>query len=105
MKPNELSFGLNSKTIHSIHAVFKQHPEVQKAVLYGSRAKGNYKNGSDIDLTLIGTALNYRLLQQISLEQDDLCIPYHLDLSILAEITNPDLLDPIQRIGVTFYEK
>ena len=44
--------GLTDATVAQIHEVFARHPEVEKAVLYGSRAKGNFKPGSDVDLTL-----------------------------------------------------
>lgn len=47
-------FGLNQETISKIQSVFYQFPEIEEAILYGSRAKGNYKEGSDIDLTLKG---------------------------------------------------
>lgn len=45
-------FGLKEATIKKIWAVFSEYPLVAKVVIYGSRAKGNFKNGSDIDLTL-----------------------------------------------------
>ena len=51
-------FGLDTDTIRNIKDCFAKIPQIQKVLLYGSRAKGNYKNGSDIDLTLIGKNLN-----------------------------------------------
>ena len=53
-------FGLKSETIAEINQIFSTYSEISKVVLYGSRAKGNYKNGSDIDLTLISDRLNHR---------------------------------------------
>jgi predicted nucleotidyltransferase len=47
-------FGLTETTIQKINGIFTRYPQVEKTVLYGSRAKGNFKNGSDIDLTLFG---------------------------------------------------
>jgi len=79
---------------------------VQQAILYGSRAKGNYKEGSDIDLVLIGNEdLNDRLLARIDMEIDDLLLPYMVDLSILSHITDPDVIDHIRRVGVVFYSR
>jgi predicted nucleotidyltransferase len=99
-------FGLKEATIQKIGAVLAHYPQVEKAVLYGSRAKGNYKNGSDIDLTLCGGAdLTLRLLYRISEELDDLLLPYTIDLSIYTTIGDPDLIAHIQRVGLTFYEK
>jgi len=99
-------FGLKESTIERICAVFEKYPQVEKAVLYGSRAKGNYKNGSDIDLVLLGGAdLTLNVLYKIMDEIDDLLLPYTIDLSILNNISDADVIEHIQRVGVTFYEK
>lgn len=71
--------------------------------IYGSRAKGNYKNGSDIDLTLKGNHLNLSLLNQIANELDDLMLPYTFDLSIYSHISNEALIEHIDRVGKLFY--
>ena len=101
-----MKFGLKETTISKIHAVLDRHPQVEKAILYGSRAKGNFKNGSDIDLTLIGKQdLNLEILYRIMDEIDDLLLPYTLDISIFHQISDPDVIDHIHRVGVVFYEK
>ena len=75
-------------------------------LLYGSRAKGNYRNGSDIDLTLCGGAdLTQRVVYRIMDELDDLLLPYSIDLSRLNDITDADVVEHIERVGITFYEK
>lgn len=98
-------FGLSESTIEKICTVFAGYPQVEQAVLYGSRAKGNYKHGSDIDLTLRGRSLTWDILYKLLQEIDDLMLPYTFDLSIFAQISDPDLVDHIRRVGVTFYEK
>jgi predicted nucleotidyltransferase len=100
-----MNHGLPAATVAQIHEVFARYPEVEKAVLYGSRAKGNFKPGSDIDLVLDGGGLNERIRGRIGEELHDLPLPYEVDLSILSEITHADLLDHIRRVGVVFYEK
>ncbi len=101
-----LRFGLKEATIQAIGAVLARYPQVEKAVLYGSRAKGNYRNGSDIDLTLCGDAdLTLDVLYRISNDLDDLLLPYTIDLSIFRQIRDQDLIEHIQRVGMTFYEK
>jgi len=98
-------FGLKEQTIRQICGVFANYPHVEKAILYGSRAKGNYKNGSDIDLTLCGgTDLTLEILYKIMDELDDLLLPYTIDLSIFPQINDPDMIEHIRRVGVTFYE-
>lgn len=97
-------YGLLQEEIEQIKHVLGQYPEVKKAVLYGSRAKGNYHPGSDIDLTLFGQKLTTSKLLEIENELDDLLLPFKMDLSIYQHINNPDLLDHVQRVGQLFYE-
>ena len=98
-------YGLKETTVKQIQQVFAGYPDVQKAVLYGSRAVGNYKRGSDIDLTLEGEALTLKQLNAMGIELDDLLLPYEIDLSIYHQIDNPDLLEHIKRVGVVFYTR
>lgn len=98
-------FGLKDSHIHSIRSVFKKHNKIEKAVLYGSRAIGNYRNGSDIDLTLTGDDLDLTSLLKIENELDNLYLPHKIDLSIFQKIENPDLKEHINRVGVVFYKK
>ena len=77
-----MQYGLKKETVKKINAIFAGYEEVEEAVLYGSRAKGNHKPGSDIDLALKGKQLNLKLLNKISLDLDDLLLPYTFDLSI-----------------------
>ena len=101
-----MKFGLPDSTIRKIHAVLKDYQQVDQAVLYGSRAKGNYKIGSDIDLSLRGgEGLTLNVLYRILEDIDDLLLPYSIDLSIYQDIKDPDLIEHIQRVGISFYEK
>ena len=100
-----MKYGLPERTVAQICAVLALHPEVDRAVLYGSRAKGNYKPGSDIDLTLFGAALTPRLCATIAEALDDLLLPYSIDLSVFAALNHPDLQAHIQRVGVVFFER
>lgn len=100
-----MNHGLSPATVAKIHEVFSRHPEIEKAVLYGSHAKGNFKPGSDIDLTLIGEKLDSKILGQLDLELDDLLLPYEFDLSIFSKVTHQELIEHIQRMGVVFFEK
>lgn len=98
-------YGLKNQTIEKINQIFARYQEVEKVILYGSRAKGDHKKGSDIDLTLIGENLNLQLLNKISLDLDDLLLPYKMDLSIYDQINNSDLIDHISRVKKIFYKK
>ena len=100
-----MKYGLKDSTVEQIRSVLGHHPEVEEAILYGSRAKGNFKDGSDIDLTLRGVNLALRELNAIELELDDLLLPYEIDLSIYDQIENSELLDHIRRVGKVFYSR
>ncbi len=99
-----MKFGLEEADVIKIQSVFSLFPEVEKVILYGSRAKGNYRPSSDIDLSLIGDNLNFEIVSQIETKIDDLLLPYLFDISIFSQISNPDLVDHIKRIGVDFYK-
>ena len=99
-----MEFGLNQETIDKINSVFEKHPEIEKVIIYGSRAKGNYKSGSDIDFTLIGNDLN-DLVETLDSEIDDLNTPYLFDISIFGKLNSPTLKEHINRVGKVFYKK
>ena len=99
-----MEFGLNQETIDKINSVFEKHPEIEKVIIYGSRAKGNYKSGSDIDFTLIGNDLN-DLAGTLDSEIDDLNTPYLFDISIFGKLNSPSLKEHINRVGKVFYKK
>ena len=99
------SFGLNGNTIDKINGVFGRFPEVETVMLYGSRAKGTFKNGSDIDLAMTGKSLSQDLRSRIAQALDDLLLPYEIDLSIIADLHNDELAAHITRVGKIFYSK
>jgi predicted nucleotidyltransferase len=100
-----MKFGLKENIIEQINGIFAKYCQVEQVIIYGSRAKGNYKAGSDIDLSLKGENLNLSLVHKIELEIDDLLLPYTFDISIFKQISNPDLIEHINRVGLLFYKK
>lgn len=100
-----MNHGLSESTVERIRGVLAHFPEVEKAVLYGSRAKGTHRPGSDIDLALCGSSLGQTQLARIDDALDDLLLPYKIDLSVMASLTHPALLDHIRRVGMVLYEK
>jgi len=100
-----MTFGLKVDAIKKICNVFASFPEVKQAIIYGSRAKGNFKPASDIDLVLMGEELNTSIVNKISWELDDLLLPYTFDLSIYHKIQNNELLAHIERAGKIFFDK
>ena len=102
MPEPELKFGLDKKTIAKIQQVFEKYPQIEEVIIFGSRAKGNYKTGSDVDLALKGSALNLKIINRINNELDDLLLPYTFDLIDLSSISNTELLEHIKRVGKSF---
>ena len=101
-----MKFGLKDETIIQLQNIFSHCHTIEKVIIYGSRAKGSYKPGSDVDLTLVGNDLNlsnsvYPVMDAI----EELLLPYMFDISIYSAIDNPDLVDHIKRVGQLFYEK
>jgi len=100
-----MAFGLPPSSLKQIRSVFASHPEVETVILYGSRAKENFKPGSDVDLTFKGKQTDLRVLNRIDNELDDLLLPWSFDLSIYSQITSPDLIEHIDRAGIVFYQQ
>lgn len=99
-------FGLDVDTLRNIKGCFSQLPQIEKVLLYGSRAMGNYRTGSDIDLTLLGRNLTlsetvYPLQELL----EALYLPYTFDISVFSSLDTPDFIGHILRRGKTFYQK
>lgn len=95
--------GLNPNVLNALQNEFARIPQVQQARVYGSRAKGNYRPGSDIDIALFGSALTPQHLLTLENRLDDLLLPYQIDLCHFESLQNQALIDHIQRIGITIY--
>lgn len=100
-----IQFGLKQEDIDKINNVFATYNGIDSVIIYGSRAKGNFKVGSDIDLTIIENSISFPNFLEIENTLDDLLLPYKIDLSLKREITNIDLLSHIDRVGKLFYKR
>jgi len=98
-------FGLDKQTIEQINQVFVQNHCIEKVVLYGSRAMGNYKHGSDIDISLFGDNLSLKTVYAVEELLFELYLPYTFDISIFEQISNKELLEHILEEGKIFYAK
>lgn len=99
--------GLTNQQLYLISGILKNHSSVQKAVLFGSRAKGNYSETSDIDIALWGSngVLDRRVLLMIKGDFDESNITVSVDFQDFNQISNTDLIEHIKRIGITIYQK
>jgi predicted nucleotidyltransferase len=100
---NNHDFGLKAGDLEQIIGVISQF-SVAEAIIFGSRAKGTYKNGSDIDLALKGECLDNTIVRQISYQlNEELNLPYMFDVLNYHTLTNPALIEHIDRVGKSIY--
>ncbi len=105
MKTAIANHGLSAETLAKVCTVLERFPEVERAVLFGSRAKGTYKPGSDIDLSLEGPALDWRVVGRIYDALDDLLLPYKFSLIVHDKALDPEVAAHITRVGITVFER
>ena len=97
-------FGLNERVIEEIINILKKYKEVESAKIFGSRARGNYRKASDIDIALFGSKLTHSINTKIYYEIDELYLPYKIDLINFNSIADEDKLkENILKEGVEFY--
>lgn len=101
-----MEFGLTEAHREIISGIFAKYPQIHQVVVYGSRAKGNYRPGSDIDMTITqGENLSLDLLLKVLNDFEDSLLPFFIDLSIFSQLTEPALIDHIQRVGKVIYKR
>lgn len=97
--------GLSASTLERIITVLARFPEVDRVLLFGSRAKGTHKPGSDIDLALVGEQLDWRTIGSIYDALDDLLLPFRFSLVHSGAATDPEVAGHIARVGITLFER
>lgn len=98
-------YGIDEEEMQLMHHIFSETPGLDEVVLYGSRAKGNYKPFSDIDITLKGDDLAEEDLTDVCYKLSESLLPYFCDVSLYHHLTSPSLIDHIRRRGKTIYKR
>jgi len=96
--------GLTEAELDTICSVFRVTPTINRAILFGSRAKGTAKPYSDIDLALEGS-LDERQVAEVAMKLEELPLPYKFDVQLLASIKHLPLKEHIDRVGIAIYSK
>ncbi|MCR4914579.1 MAG: nucleotidyltransferase domain-containing protein [Prevotella sp.] len=99
-----MKFGLSDTVIRELQDVFRRHANIEKVLIFGSRSKGNYRAGSDIDLAVVGQGIDYSQLLAIQCEIDDLELLYSIDLLDYQKEKGTPIGDHIDRVAQIFYE-
>lgn len=99
-------FGIYDNTFNLILDTLQKEPKVEKAAIYGSRAMGNYRTGSDIDIALFGDEVDHEIVSKIHfILNEELPIPYFVDVLSMNDLKNESLRKHIIREGKVFYER
>jgi uncharacterized protein len=99
-----MKYGLSENTINKLKSVFGSFSEIEKVILFGSRADGTFKEGSDIDFAIVGK-VDYNLHLRISMAIDELNLPYKIDILNYLNINEKILKEQIDLMGLEFFEK
>lgn len=99
-----MRFGLSDTVVKELQDIFSHHKNIQKVLIFGSRSKGNYRDGSDIDLAVIGKDIDYNQLLTILCEIEELDLLYSIDLIDYNKKVGTPIGEHIDRVGQVFYE-
>ena len=99
-----MKFGLSDTVVQELQDVFRRYADIEKVLIFGSRSKGNYHSGSDIDLAVIGKNIDYRLLLNVQCDIEDLELLYSIDLLDYQKKKGTLIGDHIDRVGQVFYQ-
>ena len=96
-------YGLSDKVIADINGVFRKYPNIRKVILFGSRAKGTYSEGSDIDLAIVGENISFNQWLDLNIQIEDLGLLYKVDLIDYNKVCDTPIGEHIRRVGKEFY--
>ena len=100
---SDTQHGLMERDRQTLFEIFEKFQEVKSVYLYGSRAKGTYKSGSDIDLAIMNGNVSPKTIRSIKAEIQDSNLPYFVDITDFTTLNHKELAEHIQRMGVPFY--
>lgn len=100
-----MPFGLSESVVEDLRGALREHGEIRKALIFGSRAKGNFSEGSDIDLAVFGEDISFDRLMRLNARIEDLELLYKVDVVDYAKVAGTPLAEHIDRVGRLFYER
>lgn len=101
---HDLKYGIPVADFKNVITILKENVKIDHAILFGSRAKGTYSNGSDVDIALLGKDLKLNDILQISEEIEQLFLPWKFDLIIFNRIKEQALIEHINRVGIELFQ-
>jgi predicted nucleotidyltransferase len=100
-QPN--AFGLTERDMQTLVSIFQKYSEVKSVYLFGSRAKGTFKPGSDVDLAVMNEGVSDKTIRAIKAAFEESTLPYSVDVAHLAAIEHRELKEHVSRVGVEIY--
>ena len=101
-----INFGLKESDLEYIIDSIKEFKEIDKAIIFGSRAKGNYKPGSDIDLAICEEKVTFDTISNLhSMLEDEGPLPYYIDVVDYTNLNHKELNEHINRVEKVIYKK
>lgn len=98
-------FGLLDSDLVFLSNLFQKYSSINEVIIFGSRAKGNYKNGSDVDLAIKSITIANQEINEIDDElNENSNLPYKFDIVHYEKIQTPELKDHIDRVGVSLFK-
>lgn len=97
-------YGIPTSDLNDVIFILKENEKIRKAILFGSRAKGNFTSGSDVDIALVGNKLKLADVLEISVKIDELYLPWKFDIIIYDRIKEPELKNHIERVGKVLFQ-
>jgi len=99
-----MNLGLAERDLKFLYQAIKEFPEIEEVIMFGSRAKGNFKEGSDVDLAIKGINITSSTVLRLSYKlNEELPIPFFFDIVDYRKISNPELIEHINRVGKIIY--
>ncbi len=102
-RENASPHGLSSGVLEILHTIFERYPEIRQVRLYGSRARGTHRPGSDIDLAVFAPDMSEARLAALWQDLEASPIAFNIDLVHVETLTKPDLRDHILAEGIPIY--
>jgi predicted nucleotidyltransferase len=105
MISDENKFGLTERSMQTVSEIFEKYPVVEVVVVFGSRAMGNYKLGSDLDLAIMNLGVDDKTMMKLKNDFEESSLPISVDIVNFADLKHADFIEHIERVGKVFYKK
>lgn len=96
-------FGLTKRDIECLYSILSKYTAIELVHVFGSRAKGNFKPGSDIDLAIMNAGITDETIRLLKVDFEESALPYMVDAINYPQLKNQQLKEHIDRVGIPFF--